>query len=289
MWQPLCHESEVAKPGDYVRLPYGLAGHLVVSNFDGLIKTWDNVCPHRGMRVLNSSCGNSDHVCAYHGRRVPPGQVRSWPTVVHRGWIWADLSGGTEFPRGDTSLSETVPKHPMRLHGRYDRLVAAPVEVCVENALEAVHVPHVHPGSLGRLGLKSKAEELFADGSSAELFTVSDPARLDKLATLCDPGALMHGGDYFHVFMAPFTCVSSVRGFTFSLQHYFPAGQGKSHFVHRLYASPRTPLYVAQTAFDLNVQVFEEDIAICERVDPTFPRPATVSERRIANYRRQRA
>jgi phenylpropionate dioxygenase-like ring-hydroxylating dioxygenase large terminal subunit len=67
-WQFLCHESQIAKAGDFVETPMGLDNVLAVRQKDGTIRGLLNTCTHRGNAVCRADEGNTKaFMCTYHG------------------------------------------------------------------------------------------------------------------------------------------------------------------------------------------------------------------------------
>ncbi len=149
--------------------------------------------------------------------------------------------------------------------------------VAVENALEAYHVPMVHPGSLGPMALAEGRFE-FEGASSLWRTEVSNAGmakRLAALKRLFDAPNANEGYINLHVF--PFAMISSTNGYSYSLQIFAPTGQsGRTHFSSRLYGARTAPGKGAalQSFFEsgaqLNRQVLDEDHAICRRVSPHY-------------------
>ncbi len=67
-WQFLAHESEVAKPGDYVTRKLAGDEVIVARGDDGIVRVLLNSCRHRGVKVCPADWGNSKRfMCGYHG------------------------------------------------------------------------------------------------------------------------------------------------------------------------------------------------------------------------------
>jgi 3-phenylpropionate/trans-cinnamate dioxygenase alpha subunit len=67
-WMFLAHESEIAKPGDYVMRSLGDNSVIVVRDEHGEISAHLNMCRHRGNQICKAAMGNSSHFrCSYHG------------------------------------------------------------------------------------------------------------------------------------------------------------------------------------------------------------------------------
>jgi len=69
-WSFVAHESEVPKPGDYVRRSIGGEPYLVVRNREGEVNVISNKCTHRGTILCQEEKGNirgGAITCWYHG------------------------------------------------------------------------------------------------------------------------------------------------------------------------------------------------------------------------------
>lgn len=66
-WKFACHESELAKPGDYRTLSYCNLPLVVIRGEDNNIRTFVNVCSHRSAELVRAPSGNARRmVCFFH-------------------------------------------------------------------------------------------------------------------------------------------------------------------------------------------------------------------------------
>jgi phenylpropionate dioxygenase-like ring-hydroxylating dioxygenase large terminal subunit len=65
--QVVCHQSEIAKPGDWRSLEYLGESAIVIRGDDGEVRAFSNVCRHRGSRILYGTGGCAKMLtCPYH-------------------------------------------------------------------------------------------------------------------------------------------------------------------------------------------------------------------------------
>ena len=65
--QVVCHESEIANPGEWRTLEYLGESVVVIRGDDGKIRAFSNVCRHRGSRVVDGVAGCAKVLtCPYH-------------------------------------------------------------------------------------------------------------------------------------------------------------------------------------------------------------------------------
>jgi phenylpropionate dioxygenase-like ring-hydroxylating dioxygenase large terminal subunit len=66
-WQIVCHESDIAQPGDFHTLDYIGESVIAIRGDDGAVRAFTNVCRHRAMRLLEGPSGCAKKiVCPYH-------------------------------------------------------------------------------------------------------------------------------------------------------------------------------------------------------------------------------
>lgn len=67
-WIYLAHESQIAKPNDFLTTHIGRQPVLLVRNRAGEIQCFLNACSHRGARLCRTKSGNrKTHTCSFHG------------------------------------------------------------------------------------------------------------------------------------------------------------------------------------------------------------------------------
>ena len=66
-WQLVCHESEVAKVGDFYTTVIADSPIIVVRGKDNVVRAFYNTCRHRGALVVADACGQASSLrCPYH-------------------------------------------------------------------------------------------------------------------------------------------------------------------------------------------------------------------------------
>ena len=65
--QVVCHESEIAEPGEWRTLEYLGESVIVIRGDDGEVRAFSNVCRHRGSRIVDGNAGCAKVLtCPYH-------------------------------------------------------------------------------------------------------------------------------------------------------------------------------------------------------------------------------
>jgi phenylpropionate dioxygenase-like ring-hydroxylating dioxygenase large terminal subunit len=67
-WQIVCHESEIAAPGEWRSLDILNESVIVIRGADNAVRAFANVCRHRGSRLVDGTGGCARRLtCPYHG------------------------------------------------------------------------------------------------------------------------------------------------------------------------------------------------------------------------------
>ena len=103
VWLPVCHESELAEPLDYRVLgTIDSTPLVVVRGADKVVRTFLNVCPHRGNRIVRAPSGNL-------GIAEPSGNPKHMTCMFH-GWQFDAKGRCVEIPREKAGYQDRVCK-----------------------------------------------------------------------------------------------------------------------------------------------------------------------------------
>ena len=103
LWLPVCHESELPEKLDYRTA--GVAGFksiVVVRGQDGKVRTFLNVCPHRGNIIVRSPTGNL-------GKAEPSGNPKNMTCMFH-GWQFDYTGKCADIPREEAGYQGRICK-----------------------------------------------------------------------------------------------------------------------------------------------------------------------------------
>ncbi len=173
-WHLVGSEEDLREPGSFVSYTAGLDPLVVVRGLDGELRAFQNMCTHRGMRMVEG-CGTSRTglVCPYHFwnfgldgelRKVP--QPAQFPDVDLADWGLRPASvgvwGGIVFVHPDPaagSVLDWLGDLPAHIGSYQPELLSEVVHVqfdarCnwklfVENHVDVYHLWYLHAKSLG--------------------------------------------------------------------------------------------------------------------------------------------
>jgi choline monooxygenase len=168
-WHPLATTRDLARPGDFLTFDL-LETPILLRNFDGELRAFLNVCPHRHSRLTDKAHGNAERLkCQYHGWEFnADGRTGKIPDArAFRPWdrdnsclrpFRLETCGELVF----VNFSEEAP--PLRewlgplwdvwssgFGGDYAYVTCWEQDfpcnwkVVLENSLESYHIPQVHP------------------------------------------------------------------------------------------------------------------------------------------------
>jgi phenylpropionate dioxygenase-like ring-hydroxylating dioxygenase large terminal subunit len=172
-WHLVCHLNDIPRAGDYHTLDSLGERFVSLRGADGVVRSFHNVCRHRGSRLADGESGNCGHrlVCPYHAwsydldgslKSVPPIQgfetldrsrhgLASLEQEIWRGFIFVRME------RGMPSVAEMMAPYDEEIapHG-FENLVpqgrvtlrprAVNWKNVADNYGDALHIPVAHPG-----------------------------------------------------------------------------------------------------------------------------------------------
>lgn len=243
--------SELRNDRDFVCVDHA-GSAIVVQNFKGELRAFQNVCTHRFNRIQTEERGNRPLMCGYHGwsfdkTGFPVGMPKreqylgrddaslclpQYPVETCGKFVFIDRGGGAASLREHLGpFYETLEEMSGHL-GAETHFCAVPHaanwKLLVENVLECYHCATVHrdtfiPWGVGRLPI---SDARFANGHSSAHFPRTDQPREDLrqryLSHLKDRG--FNHNSFFHIHIFPNLFVSSSQGLAFYVGHLLPQG-----------------------------------------------------------------
>jgi phenylpropionate dioxygenase-like ring-hydroxylating dioxygenase large terminal subunit len=318
-WHLLCHRSEVASSGEYVL--FNVAGQEVVAFHDGgEVIAFDNRCPHRGTRIYEGTHGKQRFVCKYHGWSFAKGRlfIPSRDTFTQCDPTEAKLNVYRTEWLGDFLFIARAPLRPLReqLAGIDQMLERISLSIdrqsdfnrydyrcnwkhAVENALDQYHVAIIHRDTLNKLQMQP-ARDVHLGINNVSYAGVGDDRLTKRLRGLRRFFDLQfQQEEYMAIHIFPFTFLTSTFGYSYSLQHFYPAADpDHTHFTSRFYQSRLSSKVSAEamasyfaSTVAVNHDVFREDADICAMVptdawSPEPPRFVSAGEEKIVHFRR---
>jgi choline monooxygenase len=180
-WHPIATVHDLAKHGDFLTIDL-LETPLLIRNFEGELRAFLNVCPHRHSKLTDLNKGNCDRFrCQYHGWEFnKDGRTGQIPDArAFRPWdrensclrqFRVETCGEIVF----VCLSDSVPSlrewlGPLwerwsssfggsyRYAASWEQVFPCNWKVVLENSLESYHTPLVHPKTFGQYPEESNA------------------------------------------------------------------------------------------------------------------------------------
>jgi choline monooxygenase len=187
---------------------------LLTRDEAGALRLMSNACTHRGHLVVEQPCAVKALRCAYHGRRFDlagkclgaPGfeEAKAFPRpedslATAQVGEWRGLLFGSLAPRVplaqafaevDERVGALVPAQwtPAPQHDRTFEFDAN-WALYVENYLEGLHIPFIHPGLTAKLDWKSYRYENLANGTLQVGIAAPDELAFELPAVQRDAGA----------------------------------------------------------------------------------------------------
>ena len=165
-WHLVATDRDVREPGTWTTttlLPGSLDEPVLITNHDGQLRGFSNVCTHR-LATLAAGSGRGRLACPYHGRRFDLsgrclGQRHAGPLDAAddlvsiglarwNGLLFASLRPDRPFAEVAgplTALLDVLDLAAGRVEPGPDYLVDGPAVAWIENYLEGLHLPSSRP------------------------------------------------------------------------------------------------------------------------------------------------
>jgi Rieske 2Fe-2S family protein len=216
MWFCVARADEVAREGSYLPVQVVDESILLVRDADGTLRGFYNVCRHRGARLCDAA-GHAPKAikCPYHawafgldGTLLGTPNVHEdagfrradyplWPVAVEtwQGMVFVNLSDNPGTLRDQISAFGEDPdgyehhdvEHLKSGHRQHYE-VASNWKIVIDNYMECLHCPTVHPELVQRVPVFKRGQVVEEDGSDGvrladgyETLTLSGRALVPKL------------------------------------------------------------------------------------------------------------
>ncbi len=295
--------SELANDRDYVCLDYfGTA--IVVQNFKGKIKAFQNVCAHRFNRIQPDQRGNRAMTCMYHGwtydetgfpvglpkrsqfvsqgERDPSLCLTRYEVEICGIFVFvAPASSGADLKSQLGSFYDMLlelSKHIGNETHFSDISHQANWKLIVENVIECYHCSTVHQNTFIRYGFgKAEMQDLVMEGSHSSCHWPREEAVNEDLMrrglSHLNGRSLKHR-TYHHIYLFPNMFVSSTQGTSFFVGQLLPISEEQTilrvrYFEPKMEWKPwyrtRQDLVNVETV-DVGLQLIAEDKQILENI-----------------------
>ncbi|MDB4973960.1 MAG: hypothetical protein JWN48_2301 [Myxococcaceae bacterium] len=233
-WQPVGLLAQLQNDRDYVCAEVA-GSSVVVQNFGGTLRAFDNVCSHRQSPLRTCPSGNGPLRCPYHGWTY---DVEGRVTGIPQRRSFGDLSGerlqqlalgawalqvlgplvfvcrrpatrdlGHALAGLDAELTAVL-RRARRCLAVHSFELACNWKLMLENGLDAYHVPLVHSDTIHKHGLEELSREQHGE-NSASRFVAASGARVLRALRYAFPGAEI-SDRYTHYLLFPNVYVVNV-------------------------------------------------------------------------------
>jgi carnitine monooxygenase subunit len=291
-WQPIAHESELRKAGDYVCGTVVDQGVFVLRGADGVLRAFHNVCQHRAHELLRGK-GNvkAAIVCPYHAwsyeldgslraARATGGMPDFDPEAYklepvrmerHLGFVFVNLDAeaqslgalaGDMFADMERDLPWVMDLtvNPAYAFNGGGSKLDANWKILAENCLECYHCGPAHRAYVDMIDVGRY--DLTRHG--AWMKSVAPVRRADNSAYHVPPSDPVQFNAFWHLFPnVEFGVMPGIRAL--SVFCFYPTGPEKTEIAWFVLTQPGEMLAPERVDYLTNV-LWPEDQAICESV-----------------------
>jgi phenylpropionate dioxygenase-like ring-hydroxylating dioxygenase large terminal subunit len=325
MWQCVGFIDDLQQHNDFVTRFVG-GRPVVIQNFKGELRAFDNICRHRHSIIQCDVKGNRSLTCPYHGwtyddrgvaRGIPNKDnfesssiddpvnitLRHYRVETSGKFVFISLDDNARslasfLGESDAFLRDISSSFGKRID-EFELLEKTNWKIVIENTLDFYHVNSVHRDSLAKIMVREE-QKVLQDPHSHTIISLSaqNDRRRQKLNSLLAERPCKFEG-YVHHLIFPNLTIATTQGMSFSVQLFEPISPGVTRFTTSVFAIDyeNCPSAVAEAlarqVAEYNRQVFVEDQVICEAVqqglersDDSHPGLLNGCESRILGFQR---
>lgn len=276
-WQYACHESALAKPGDYAVTKAGATPIIITHGKDGQLRAFVNTCRHRLHKIAQENGNKPLLQCPYHGWTYAlDGQLKTAPrsdrepnfdcstislepVSVERWdqWVFvnpdpqaaplAQLTAGIR-ERTDEINAEL---RNYEFQERFEYTMDCDWKIWAENAVECYHCTVLHKSSFGKT-YKSGPDDYLIESDEHTIFHMGpikwNPGDVDP--------ASLKGFRFAFAYPSSFFALDDYVGFVGQV---YPLGHEKCFAFVDMYAKPGADETIVKEWLDMWDRTLEED------------------------------
>lgn len=317
-WQFAALSTELRNNRDFVCLDHPAAA-IVVQNFGGELRAFQNICTHRFNRLQTEERGSRPLSCSYHGwtynkdgcpkalpKRMQFDYAEELDLCLPRYEV--ELCGKFVFVRmgeGPSLREQLGAFYPVleEISGYIGEEIeftsldhAANWKLLVENVLECYHCGVVHTETFVPFGIgKQPLSDVLFDGDHSSAHFPRDAMPREKLRQMyishLKNRPFTHDS-FYHIFIFPNLFIASTEGLAFYIGQAIPIGPTETRLRMRLF-EPAVELSAKHRArqepinrdnIDLSLKIVEEDREILENIQRGIrlsPMPGSIGSEEV--------
>ena len=301
-WLLVAHKSELSNTNDYISFRY-LDENIFIQNYNGIIKSFQNICLHRFNTIHEQEFGNRVSSCLYHNWTYDKdGKVRG--LSCRNSFDKAEISelalkqyeidycGDFVFIKLNCVNKISLKDYLGSIYNKLENFSThfgpktidyniehnANWKLMVENVLECYHCSTLHENTFAKMGYGFRKPEKFDffQGHSWCEFPKIEGLKENKLIEKILSSRSFKTEGYLHFYIYPNAFVSSVEGKGFYFGFLFPLSPSKTNLRVR-YFSPNLEKeltdseqnifdFISNSSHDSLDVVLNEDKKVLEKI-----------------------
>lgn len=262
-WILVAHKNELLSNNDFVTFEY-FGDKIFIQNYNGVIKSFQNVCLHRFNTIHEEPYGNRVSSCLYHnwtygkkgnvvGLMCRNSFEKDHISELRLREYEVDFCGDFVFIKLNEQLDKKLPDYlgsiffPLEEISKHfgSKTIDYTIEhkvnwkLLVENVLECYHCTSVHENSFAKMGFGSVAAEKFDffDAHSWCEFPKGETLKPNKIIEKALSDRTFKTQGYLHFYIYPNAFISTVEGKGFYFGFMLPQSSSKTNLRVRYFSS----------------------------------------------------